>query len=144
MASLDHVTAPSGSEGLRLGPFLVAPDGAMCSRGDPTLRFAWRGRACEVRIRNGQIRLSAAAGAVPYSAEQPEDRPRAVATVLRLPAELPSGWRLNVLPDHRLLLATEMPLREPTTAATLVGAMVQFALGLDPYLDLLETAGVAG
>lgn len=126
------------------GPFLVAPDGALRVEPEraPTLRFAWRGRGCEARISGGTVRLSAGAGAVPYTAERAADRPAALAAIGELPGDLPPGWRLRVLPDHRLRLEAEQPLPAPTTAIALVGAMVGFALALDVYLDRLESAGV--
>ncbi|HEV7264556.1 MAG TPA: hypothetical protein VGN83_06530 [Falsiroseomonas sp.] len=126
------------------GPFLVEPDGALRATGVPALRFAWRGRSCEARIADGHLRLAVSAGAVPYTAERPLDRPGALAAVGQLPLELPAGWRLRVLPDHRLRLETDVPLPLPTTAIALVGAMVGFALALNPYLDRLESAGVSG
>jgi hypothetical protein len=125
------------------GPFLVEPDGALTANRVPALRFAWRGHRCEARIIGRQVELSAGAGRVPYTAERPADRPGALAAIGALPAELPPGWRLRVLPDHRLRLETALPLAAPTTATTLVGAMVCFVLALDAYLDRLESAGVA-
>jgi hypothetical protein len=132
---------PAGA--IRVGPFLVEPNGGMRVRGDPALRFAWRSRGCEARIADGRIRLTAAVGSIPYTAERRRDRAAALAAIEQLPRELPPDWRLSVKPDHRLLLAAEVPLREPTTAAVLVSALVYFALALDPYLDRLELVGVA-
>lgn len=125
------------------GPFLVAPDGSLTTTRPSALRFAWRGRGVEARLEEGRINLSALAGRVPYTAESALGRPRAIAEIGRLPADLPKGWRLRVLPDHRLRLEAELPLPGTTTATALVGAMVGFALALDPYLDRLESAGVA-
>lgn len=125
------------------GPFLVEPDGALRPLRAPALRFAWRGRPCEARVAEGRVSLRAGAGAVPYTAERPADRAGAFAAIAALPAELPGGWRLRLLPDHRLLLEAEAALPAPTTAVALVGALVGFALALDPYLDRLESAGVA-
>jgi hypothetical protein len=123
------------------GPFLVQPDGALHPRGRPALRFAWRGRPCEAWIEAGKVALSVAAGAVPYTAERPADRPGAFAELARLPADLPPGWRLRLLPDHRIRLEAERALPDPAHSAALVTAMVAFALALDPYLDRLEAAG---
>lgn len=125
------------------GPFLVEPDGALLPVRPPALRFAWRGRPCKARLADGKLCLSAGAGAVPYTAERAADRPGAFAAIAALPAHLPGGWRLRLLPDHRLLVEAEDALPTPTTAITLVGALVRFALALDPYLDRLESAGVA-
>jgi hypothetical protein len=125
------------------GPFLVQPDGGLLPPGRPALRFAWRDRPCEARIADGLLNLSAAVGAVPYTAERAADRPAAFALIVALPAELPAGWRLQLLPDHRLRMESATALPAPVTAITLVAAMVRFALALDAYLDRLELAGVA-
>ncbi len=125
------------------GPFEVAEDGSLALRRPPALRFAWRGRACEARIKEGRVSLSAIAGAVPYTAERPAARSAALAALAELPAALPEPWRLRVLPDHRLLLESARPLSTPTTATELIAAMVGFALALDAYLDRLDAAGVA-
>jgi hypothetical protein len=90
------------------------------------------------------MQLTASAGAIPYTAEAPARRAETLAAIGALPAELPAGWRLSLLPDHRLRLETEARLPEPTTATALVGRLVGFALALDPYLDRLDSAGVAG
>ena len=134
---------PSPDAGFPHGPFLVQPDGEMLPQGHPALRFAWRGRPCEVRIGGGRLSLSVVAGAVPYTAERAADRPAVFALIGALPAELPAGWRLRLLPDHCLRLETDQALPAPTTATALVAAMVRFALALDLYLDRLEFAGVA-
>ena len=125
------------------GPFLVQPDGGMLPQGSPALRFAWRGRPCEARITDGRLNLSATAGAVPYTAERAADRPAVFALIGALPAELPPGWQLRLLPDHRLRLEAAAAMPAPVTAITLVATMVRFALALDAYLDRLELAGVA-
>lgn len=125
------------------GPFLVEPDGALRPTRPPALRFAWRGRACTARIDEGMMCLSAQAGAVPYTAERRAARAGALAAIGRLPGELPPGWRLRLLPDHRLQVETARPVPERINAVALVGELVGFALALDPYLDWLESAGVA-
>lgn len=125
------------------GPFLVAHDGQLTPVGRPALRFAWRGRGCEAVVSAGQITLAAQAGAVPYTIERSAQRPAAFAALEALPAELPEGWRLRLLPDHRVRLEHAVELEGTTTATALVSAMVGFALALDPYLDRLESAGMA-
>jgi len=134
---------PAPAEPFRLGSFLVRGDGGLHPQGSPALRFAWRGRPCEARVAPGRVALSVAAGAVPYTAQQPAHRQAVLAEILQLPAALPDGWRLCVLTNHRLRLETERLLPEPASAAALVSAMVRFALDLDPYLDRLETVGVS-
>ncbi|WP_137181388.1 hypothetical protein [Roseomonas sp. AR75] len=123
------------------GPFLVEADGSLHARETPSLRFTWRGRGCEARLDAGRMRLSAVAGAIPYTAESPGLRAGMLAALGTLPSELPPGWRLRLLPDHRLRLESETALPAPTTATALVGQLVGFALALDPYLDRLDSAG---
>lgn len=125
------------------GPFLVEEDGALRFGRAPQLRFAWRGRDCRVRLDGGRMRLSVGAGHVPFTAERPAVRGRALAAIAALPAELPPGWRLRLTPGHALDLEQERPLPAPVTATSLTAALVGFALDLDPYLDRLESAGVA-
>jgi hypothetical protein len=127
-----------------LGPFLVERDGRLHARQTPALRFAWRGRYCEARLAGATIRLTSNAGAVPYTAEDPAARRAALAAVGLLPGALPPGWRLRLLPDHRLRLEAEASLPTPITATALIGRLVAFALALDPYLDRLESAGAGG
>jgi hypothetical protein len=123
------------------GPFLVGGDGSLHPRAAPSLRFAWRGRRCEACLAGGRMRLTASAGAVPYTAESPGQRAALLAALRALPPELPPGWRLSLLPDHRLRLETEEEMPGPTTATALIVRLVAFALALDPYLDRLESAG---
>ncbi len=130
-----------------LGPFAVAPDGVLqpCRPGQqPALRFAWRGRGCEARIGEGGIDLAALAARIPSTAEPGADRPRAFAALSHLPKNLPTGWRMRVLPDDRVRLEAAARLERPITATGLVAALVRFVLALDPYLDRLEAEGVRG
>jgi len=124
------------------GPFLVDPIGGLTLHRAPALRFAWRGRGCEARIEEGRISLIAQAGRVPSTAEDVTARPGAFAALSQMPGELPEGWRVRLLPDHRIQLMSQQSMPDVATATRLVGAMVRFALALDPYLDRLESAGV--
>jgi hypothetical protein len=133
MPGMDHVA---------LGPFMVAADGVLTPMRPPELRFAWRGRDCAAVLAEGQMTLSAEVGAVPYTVEQPDARPVAFAELGALPEHLPEGWRVRLLPDHRVKLESAVRLGDNTTATTLLTAMVGFALALDPYLDRLELVGV--
>lgn len=125
------------------GPFLVSDDGSLKPMRDAAMRFVWRGRGCLATLSDGQINLAAQAGAVPFTAEQPLARPGAFAALGAMPGDLPQGWRLRLMPDHRVQLEAAFDLRGDTTATALVSAMVRFALALDPYLDRLELAGLA-
>ena len=108
----------------------------------PALRFSWRGRPCEAGLADGQVSLAAAAGAVPYTAERGADRPPVFAAINALATALRVGWRLRVLPNHRLRVEAQAGLPAPITTVALVTALVRFVLALDPYLERLELAGV--
>lgn len=128
---------------ITLGPFAVAPDGALQPRETgrrPVLRFAWRGRRCEAELTGDTLRLAAIAARIPSTAEPGSDRTGAFAALAALPRSLPPGWRLSLLPDHRIRLETAAPLAAPPTATALIASMVRFALALDPYLDRLDSA----
>lgn len=124
------------------GPFLVDHEGGLTPMRPPALRFAWRGRGCDLWLEEGAIRLAALAGRVPSTAGQAAARPGAFALLGAMPGELPAGWRLRLTADHRVRLESQQPMAGVATATQLVGAMVGFALTLDPYLDRLEAAGV--
>lgn len=129
---------------ITLGPFSVGLDGALLPRhaGRRTaLRFDWRGRACEAEIGDRAVTMAAVAARIPSTAEPGADRDRAFATVAALPPELPAGWRLSLLPDHRIRVEAAADLTGAPTATRIIAAMVRFALALDPYLDALEAGG---
>ncbi|GGG40542.1 hypothetical protein GCM10010964_30190 [Caldovatus sediminis] len=143
--------AAPAATALTLGPFAVGEDGVLAPRAPgqdpPRLRFAWRGRPCEARLdAASELRLAAIAARIPSTAE-PDGAARRSAAFAALGAvqrALPGGWRLALTPDHRVRIEARTRLAAPATATGLVAAMVRFALTLDPYLDRLESAGVAG
>jgi len=129
---------------MTLGPFAVAPDGTLSARApglNPAIRFAWRGRSCEALMVEGGLRLRAIAGRIPSTAERGTDRHGTMRAVAELPPDMPQGWRLRLMADHRLAVEANAPPRE--TAVSLLSEMVRFALALDPYLERLEAAGAA-
>lgn len=87
------------------------------------------------------VRLAAIAGRIPSTAEPEADRDAAFAALASLPRHLPPGWRLRLLPDHRIRLEAEAAAAP--TATGVIAAMVRFALALDPHLDRLEQAALA-
>jgi hypothetical protein len=128
---------------LTLGPFAVTRDGALQPREaaqPPALRFSWRGRRCEAAVAANGLHLAAIAGRIPSTAEPGTDRATAFETVAALPRTLPPGWRVRLLPDHRIRLEAAMDTAEAQTATSVIAAMVRFALALDPYLDRLDSA----
>jgi hypothetical protein len=129
---------------LALGPFVVADDGQLDPQPEsrPALRFAWRGRRCAAELTEQGLRLFAIAARVPSTAEPGSDRGRAFRALGGLPAVLPEGWCFRLLADHRIQIEAEVPCSRPTTATSLVTAMVRFVLDLDPWLDRLEAEGI--
>lgn len=124
------------------GPFSIAPDGALSLRDaarPPEMRFRWKGRVCEAKLDADRLRLRAIAGRIPSTAEAGADRAGTFAALAALPAALPGGWRMRLTADHRLRVEAEGPAER--SAPALVGALVRFALALDPYLDAVEAAG---
>lgn len=128
---------------LILGPFAVTRDGTLRPKEaafPPALRFAWRGRRCEAALAADGVHLAAIAGRIPSTAETGADRAAAFETVAALPRSLPPGWRVQLLPDHRIRLEAAPEMPAAPTATSVIAAMVRFALALDPYLDRLESA----
>ena len=128
---------------LNLGPFAVARDGVLQPREatePPALRFCWRGRRCEAALTVDGVQIAAIAGRIPSTAEPGADRSMALDAVAALPRSLPPGWRLRLLPDHRIRLEAALDAQPIPTATSVIAAMVRFALALDPYLDRLDAA----
>ena len=127
---------------IKLGPFAVSHDGALSLRqlaSPASMRFSWKGRDCEAKLERNRLSFSVIAGRIPSSAEPGADRGETFTALARLPREMPVGWTLRLTPDHRLRVESEC---EPQhSAPSIVGAMVRFALALDPYLDRLDAAG---
>jgi hypothetical protein len=69
---------------------------------------------------------------------------QAAFTAMRtLPATLPRGWTVGLLPDHRILAEAQKHVRLPAGAEDLVSELALFLLRLAPYLDLLaEGVGI--
>jgi hypothetical protein len=133
-------------DGLLIGPFAVAPDGAIGPASPdtrPVLRFAWRGHACEAAVGPRRLTLRAWAGRIPSTAEPDACRASAFGAISDVAQLLPTGWAARLAADHRVRLETDQTLSGPVSAVTLIAEMVRFALALDPYLERLDAAGVA-
>jgi len=141
----------------KMGPFIVDADGGLSPSAPepapaPAFLFRWRDRVVRARLvvaadqAEGRLVLQATLGRVPSTASTPEGalRPRSFALLHWLPRSVPPGWRVRLLADHRVVLEAEPPLTFPTKAAALLTEITCFVLGLSPYLDLLEEAGVSG
>jgi hypothetical protein len=141
--------AASEMQPLILGPFAVTRDGSLQPREaaePPALCFRWRGRRCEAAVARDGVHLAAIAGRIPSTAEPGANRASAFETVATLPRSLPPGWRVKLLPDHRIRLEAATNGAAAPTATSVIAAMVRFALALDPYLDRLDSvsAGPSG
>jgi hypothetical protein len=132
--------------GFRLGPFSVDPAGRIrpADRLQPgTIRFRWRGCTLAATMRDQALTLRATLGQVPSTARDGARRAGAFRMLRSLPGQLPAGWRMRLLPDHRVQLEAEDRLDPPPTAARLLASVTCFALALRPYLELLAEAGIA-
>ena len=87
--------------------------------------------------------MQATLGRVPSTAspDQAGLRPESFAMVRGLQGGVPRAWRVQLLPDHRVTLLTEVLVGLPITAETLLVEITRFLLGLSPYLDLLDEFG---
>ncbi len=137
-----------------LGPFAVDAMGRLSPRRPnalPGFFFRWRGRLIHAKFeqtnpQRGQLVLQATLGRVPSTANPRDSGLRAQSfQLLRLlPHALPEPWRVLLLPDHRVQLEADSPVTLPITATDLLVELTRFLLELEPYLDLLNEAGIAG
>lgn len=136
-----------------LGAFSVDQHGRLLPRVPdmpPGFGFRWRMRDIRARLvsatgrMRGHLVLQAALGRVPSTAlaGAGELRPRSFAAVRALKYALPSEWRVRLLADHSALLETSAEVGLPVTATGLLTEVTRFLLELDPYLDLLDEAGL--
>ena len=133
---------------LTLGPFTIDPSGRLAQTIPghfPSLTMVWRGRIFDVLLGepSGGLRLNALLGRVPSTADSattPRDDAFAALRLLR--QQLPAGWAVTLLPDHRVALSGQAILVFPATAVELVGAMAALLLEIAPYFDLLESVGI--
>jgi hypothetical protein len=139
---------PLGTD-IILGPFIVDRDGRISPHDPDNLsgfRVRWRGCSVQARmLADGRLAFRANLGRVPSTAGAARAlREPLFAVVRSLPATLPRAWRLNLMADHQIELASEEPLELPASAIDLVSLITQFLLALGPYLDLMEEVAGAG
>ena len=138
-----------------LGPFLVDENGRLSPTEEgvfPAFALTWRGRNVRVWMarRDGNVgtlafqmpvgRISSTAADAP-SRSQPL-RAAGFATVRALADLVPEGWRLTLQADHGVVIQAEMPMTMPASATDLITAVTRVMIGIGPYLDVLEEAGV--
>lgn len=137
-----------------LGPFLVDTVGRLSPRSveaSPGFTVRWRGRSVRARLEqisdgNGRLTLQAVVGRVPSTAagtDTAAGRPRSFDALRGLRKGIPKGWRLRLLPDHSAVVETEPGVSLPVTAIDLVTELTRFLLRLAPYLDVLDSSGMA-
>ncbi len=143
----------------RMGPFAVNSLGRL-SPADatviPTFSIRWRDRTVQVRMvapdasdATGMLELRVELGQVSstgggaLAAEQTARRGQVFAALREFPPLMPAGWSVALLPDHRVGLRAGLKVAMPLAAAELVSEMTLFLLALDPYLDIVDAAGLA-
>ncbi len=127
-----------------LGPFVLDKALTITLQGSAAnYGFRFRDRVVHASLGENGLRLEVELGRVPSSAHGAASRRHLLATLANLPNMLPPEWQLVLRPDHRLDVATLLPVHWPLSAVDLVVAKTGFLLALGPYLDVLEEAGVA-
>ncbi len=129
-----------------LGPFLVEDGGKLTFRRKdtaPAFSFQWRGRWFAVRMADQLLAFSVPVGRVPSTSAGVAKREAGLALLRALPGGLPEGWRMRLLPDHRVQLETEQAMEWPSTVAALLTPVIALVMAAAPILDLLDEAGLA-
>jgi hypothetical protein len=129
-----------------LGPFLVEDGGRLAFRSqetEPAFSFQWRNRWFQVRLAEKRLRFAVPVGRVPSTASGAGRREAGLALFRILPAALPQGWTLRLLPDHRVQLETEQPMAWPATVAALMTPVFALLMQAAPLLDLMDETGLA-
>jgi hypothetical protein len=129
-----------------LGPFLVQENGHLELRkpdDEPGFTFLWRGRRFAVRIRRDRMSFSVPVGRLPSTSAGGGRREAAMALLRALGRNLPAGWRMRLLPDHRVQIDSDQHMGLPTTASALMAPVVGLVLRTAPLLDLMDECGLA-
>jgi hypothetical protein len=131
--------------GVPLGPFLVLENGSLALRhthNPPNYSFTWRDRRFGVSIHQDRMVLGGAVGRLPSTSSDGSQRQRATALLRALPRALPEGWRLQLLPDHRIRIEAEHVMHMPSTASALITPVVRLLLRAAPLIDLVTECGL--
>jgi hypothetical protein len=132
--------------GVPLGPFQVLENGSLALRlpnTPPNFSFTWRDRRFAVCIHQDRMLLGGPVGRLPSTASGGNQRERATALLRALSRILPQGWRLELLPYHRIRIEAEQEMHMPTTASALMTPVVSLLLRAAPLMDLLGECGLA-
>lgn len=142
------------------GPFALARNGRFAPAdpgAPPAFTIVWRKRLVTVEIGDrlaspgepGTLVLEVALGQVPSTGvrEMADARLMLRAKLLSamrvIPAFLPDGWSLRLMPDHTVLLRASRAIEFPVSISELLSEVALFVLALDPYLDVVEEEGLA-
>jgi hypothetical protein len=131
--------------GVPLGPFLVLENGGLALRlpkSPPNFSFSWRERRFVVCIHHDRMVLGGPVGRLPSTSSDGSQRAHATALLRALSRALPEGWRLHLLPDHRIRIEAEHVMHMPTTASALMTPVVRLLLRAAPLMDLLAECGL--
>lgn len=136
----------------KLGPFSVDAEGRLSPSGPaaaPAFLFRWHDRVVRARLdqsdaATGRLILQVTLARVRSSASTHDTtlRPRSFALLRWLEKDVPAAWRVQLLADHRVWLESDMRIGLPITAVDLIIEITRFALGLGPYLDLMDEIGL--
>lgn len=148
----------SRSSSFRLGPFQVAGDGRLAlAEPDclPRFNLSWRGCRVDASLlpaptshqpgepdSQGRLELEAELGRVPSTAAPNPPRETVFAALQALQPNLPAGWTLHLLADHRVAIAATRHVPLPSTVTVLLAEVTMFLLEVTPYLELLAEVGV--
>ncbi len=143
--------------GMSLGPFAVDRHGQLqpaTAEHFPSFSVRWRQRLLRARLVHGRtedgqghLEFSSKLGRIPSTAAPPEragQRDNALKLWRALPSLVPKGWTMHLAPDHSVVFATTSALRFPISAIALVTLVAEQLVALQPYLDVLDEAGIEG
>lgn len=125
------------------GPFLITDGGRLSFRAPNTearFTFTWRKRCFAVMLQGGHLSCAVPVARLPSTSGGAARRDAAMRLLRALGQHAPAGWRLRLLPDHRIQLDTKQVLTWPTTAADLITPIFGLVMQAAPVMDLLDEA----